>query len=1134
MCCSFLKYVGRKLSHVCRVALRLQWEPCGDVIHWLDRQARLGSTNQLWSGGGLIALAVSPRFDLAFTSPQGHFYAFQSHRIVTSSAALPVLPATSWAGMATIKAIEAKSVHQIQSGQVIVDLCSVAKELIENSLDAGATSIEVRFKNNGLDAIEVQDNGSGISPENYENVALKHFTSKLSSYDDLSSLTTFGFRGEALSSLCALSKFSIVTARAEEAPKGKRLDFDTLGKLKSTTIVAAQKGTTATVENLFEGLPVRRKELQKNIKREYGKVLGLLHAYACIGVNVKFTVKSAMPKSKSLTVFSTKGNATTRENIANVYGAKTLSALAPLDLVLEYQTTLTQLTRKEKHTSIHVKGHISKPVFGEGRQTPDRQMFFVNGRPCGLPQIAKAINEVYKAFNVAQSPFIFADLQMDTDAYDVNVSPDKRTILIQDAASLVENLKTSLNDMFDQQEQTVPQSQLKTAKLPALQKLNLARQSSSASPDIVSQHTSPSETTGQANDSEIEDEDVQRSEQTNAKKSLFQDHFQNFTSTREEPEISETKQAKMQRAQEKRAEKIARIVAEQEKNGRDVDEYDDVRETMPSTQSKIGEEDEGEEAEEPSQYDPIKIHARDFNARMAEAALKSRDESIAKLANASTMPSVASEEKGVVLNAFDRMRPKRLRGEVATVTVGDKTFTTILGSPSSHSAENRGSAASVTDVRETQTRTKSPATLQFSQQLKKFGAQGSDNADEDQAESEDEKFGGFSHDADSDETKNEPGPEFESNATSDEEEVDENYTLPRPTENDSDDDFIDDEEKKKAEEAKVAELIQAAEAKAAVPTKENLKRATKALTGGRTKDSTTDVMATVNFSTASIKSQMRMNGVGDMKTTASDSRAIEAEAEVTQDPETRLSLTVSKPDFEKMRIVGQFNLGFIVAVRPGNSEPDQSRPDELFIIDQHASDEKYNFERLQAETVVGNQRLVRPVVLDLTAVEEEIVLENNDALERNGFLVEIDTSGESMVGQRCRLVSLPLSKEVVFGVRDLEELIQLLTDSPSFGESGVPRPSKVRKMFAMRACRSSIMIGKTLSMRQMKTVVSHMGTIDKPWNCPHGRPTMRHLCSLDALQPWREEVGVGVGGQGEGEGDISLGEALHRYVEEEE
>ena len=108
---------------------------------------------------------------------------------------------------------KSSKVHQIQSGQVIVDLCSVVKELVENSLDAGASSIEVRFKNNGLDSIEVQDNGCGISSDNYSSVALKHFTSKLSDYDDLSTLETFGFRGEALSSLCALSNFYIVTAQ---------------------------------------------------------------------------------------------------------------------------------------------------------------------------------------------------------------------------------------------------------------------------------------------------------------------------------------------------------------------------------------------------------------------------------------------------------------------------------------------------------------------------------------------------------------------------------------------------------------------------------------------------------------------------------------------------------------------------------------------------------------------------------------------------------------------------------------------------------------------------------------------------------------------------------------------------------
>lgn len=142
----------------------------------------------------------------------------------------------------------------------------------------------------------MQDNGSGISPDDYETIALKHYTSKLSTYADLSSLRTFGFRGEALSSLCALSKFHIITARASDGPKGTRLDFEQSGKLKATSVVAAKQGTTVVVESLFHNLPVRRKELEKTIKREYGKVLNLLNQYACVSTGVKFSVSNQVPK----------------------------------------------------------------------------------------------------------------------------------------------------------------------------------------------------------------------------------------------------------------------------------------------------------------------------------------------------------------------------------------------------------------------------------------------------------------------------------------------------------------------------------------------------------------------------------------------------------------------------------------------------------------------------------------------------------------------------------------------------------------------------------------------------------------------------------------------------------------------
>ena len=168
---------------------------------------------------------------------------------------------------------------------------------------------------------------------------MKHYTSKLTSYDDLTTLQTFGFRGEALSSLCALSSFHVVTAKAEDAPKGTRLNFEPSGKLTGTQVVASQKGTTVAVENLFQNLPVRRRELEKNIKREYGKVLTILQAYACISTQVRVSVSNVMAKGKKAVVFATKSNPTTRENIANVFGAKALPALTAMDLKFDMQNS---------------------------------------------------------------------------------------------------------------------------------------------------------------------------------------------------------------------------------------------------------------------------------------------------------------------------------------------------------------------------------------------------------------------------------------------------------------------------------------------------------------------------------------------------------------------------------------------------------------------------------------------------------------------------------------------------------------------------------------------------------------------------------------------------------------------------
>ncbi|GIJ98383.1 hypothetical protein Aspvir_000500 [Aspergillus viridinutans] len=991
--------------------------------------------------------------------------------------------------MATIKAIEARSVHQIQSGQVIVDLCSVVKELVENSLDAGATSIEVRFKNNGLDSIEVQDNGSGISPENYENVALKHYTSKLSSYEDLSRLRTFGFRGEALSSLCALADFRIVTAQANQAPKASKLEFETSGKLSKTQIVAGQKGTTASVEGLFKKLPVRRRELEKNIKREYGKVLSLLHAYACISTGVRFSVRNTMGKNRNVVVFSTNGNQTTKENIANVYGAKTLLALIPLDLTLEFEPSAAgrRTAEGELHT-IQVKGHISRPVFGEGRQTPDRQMFFVNSRPCGLPQIAKAFNEVYKSFNVSQSPFVFADFHMDTNAYDVNVSPDKRTILLHDAGALIDSLKQSLTEMFEATDQTVPQSQIAGHNQPApKQQLGILQ---AATPRRVSSEKGA--TAGGEPDHPADEEDTgSRLRSSQAKLKSF---LSNLGSQPERVTPSSSPVCRDEAEQPVSTAAPTTPAGGAESLTRTVDNELFIPEGgTPSRESP--QLPKGSNKEQESPKDAV------------EQSTPQDDSGLHRQHTPSTQPDLLEETPNVVQNAFDRMRPRRIPAEVATITIGNKTITSMVGSgiPRKRTGGSIDSTSGGLD-RKRRIHTPSRSNI-FGKHMRAFAAPGSqiEQASSSEAEQEERVEDEEIMDSDSEDSSRSYRPSDQEEDRSAELPDDELHEPEATTA-----EMMNDEEKKRHEEAEVQRLIRQAEEKAVLSQENSIHRANKLNKGAGHRDSTTHLVSTVDGSLSRIESQMKrvQHSLRPYRRDVDYSQEDTATA-ATVTAEERLSLTVTKDDFARMRIIGQFNLGFILATRSSDGGSSESR-DELFIIDQHASDEKFNFERLQAETVVQNQRLVQPKRLDLTAVEEEIVIENRTALEKNGFVVEVDDSGNEPIGQRCKLISLPLSKEVVFGVRDLEELIVLLSDMPATSSSGsamqthIPRPSKVRKMFAMRACRSSIMIGKSLTQTQMVRVVRNMGTIDKPWNCPHGRPTMRHLMTLGQWNEWDE------------------------------
>ncbi|PKS11578.1 hypothetical protein jhhlp_003343 [Lomentospora prolificans] len=1016
--------------------------------------------------------------------------------------------------MATIKPIDKASIHRIQSGQVIVDLCSVAKELVENSVDAGASSIEVRFKNQGLDSIEVQDNGTGIAAENYESIALKHYTSKLSVYDDLSDLQTFGFRGEALSSLSALSHLSITTCMADDVPKGSKLRFAASGSLESTSVVPAKQGTTIVVENLFHNLPVRRRELERHIKREWAKVISLLNQYACILTDVKFTVSQQPTKGKKIVLFSTKGNPTTRENIVNIFGAKTMTALIPLDLVLEMEPTTSRISSrnsKENPCTNHVvvKGHVSRPAHGEGRQAPDRQMFFVNGRPCGLPQFAKVFNEVYKAFNSSQSPFIFADIQLDTHLYDVNVSPDKRTILLHEQGRMLDHLKESLNTLFEGQDYTVPAFQLTAQRTPSTARTTAtsipARSSVlSSSPAIaISTPTSRStsrvtETSGVPGHEEASlatDEPNEKAPFSSLLDTLTARKPTSVVNASDEPTTPASSRLKgipKPTAPHDSSTKSIPVPRLHDSDRSDLD--DDFMEDGPGS-------DVGSESDSPPR---------------TRAGLTGTS-------RGGTSPPTRTRERPI---------PTR-----ATVAVGDQTTTGFVGISSSQKTFGRSIPISSfrSDERKAQDPPRSSGRLaqilsaaRASKQNTPLSKRKPGGASLTHEES------GSSAEEDSEDVADEDQhQESEDSIRSDEGDGYEPNMSPKAS------NTATKGGKNLEAEASSDEMMEGGEqdgAEAEPPPLAFTDNAARSITRKpprRGKVSTLQYEQNIRLDAKDLQLKATAYARRTHQSSPSANEAVDDDTDMgIDDAEKKLTLSISKKDFSKMKIIGQFNLGFIIVVRPagGDDEENASGPqrrDELFIIDQHASDEKYNFERLQASTVVESQRLVHPKTLDLTALEEEIVLNNIPALEANGFKVALDLSGDSPVGGRCQLLALPLSKETTFGLPDLEELISLLGETHATSDTtAMPRPSKVRKMFAMRACRSSIMIGRPLQYRRMERLVRHMGELDKPWNCPHGRPTMRHLCNLDSwgAHGWAGDSSTAASGQKRSWADYMKGE----------
>lgn len=337
---------------------------------------------------------------------------------------------------AEVKLLDQNTANQIAAGEVVEKPASVVKELVENALDAGAGKIDITIFEGGTQYIRVADDGSGMTEANAKLAVLRHATSKIRAAEDLMSLHTLGFRGEALPSIASVSNFQLLTRPAdEEFATSIRIDGGEQTECQQT---GGQAGTTVIVENLFFNVPARRKFLRTNATE--GRYINeLLTRLALSRPDVRFKLVS-----NDKEVLSTPGNGSLFDAITALYGKKVSDELLKVDFT---------------GTDVKITGYIGKPTLLKG--TRQWQTFMVNGRIINNRMMSKAIDHAYQS-QVPKSGFPFAVLmvEVDTHTIDVNVHPQKSEIKFSDDSVIYKAMYKALTDALTKPMSAKPQQAL--------------------------------------------------------------------------------------------------------------------------------------------------------------------------------------------------------------------------------------------------------------------------------------------------------------------------------------------------------------------------------------------------------------------------------------------------------------------------------------------------------------------------------------------------------------------------------------------------------------------------------------------------------------------------------------------------
>lgn len=895
-----------------------------------------------------------------------------------------------------MKQMSSADSRRLCAGQVITCPADAVKELLDNSLDSGASYVEINLKNSGLSSIQVVDDGSGIKPDDFELLCVKHSTSKLSSFKDLETVDTLGFRGEALSSICSLGKVRVVT-KTEGDEIGNILEFDSEGKITKKIASPRTRGTTITVTDLFHSLPVRQKYFEKQATANAKKVYTILHSYGLAIPSLKLLVTDTVKGNKK-TIINTQPCNTITQKINNLMPARppVVVTLQPVDSILnevadEFSIDLRSPLVKEVIEKVEMEGVISPPK--EGRANADLQFVSINGRPVESSKLNKILNQTFRSFDPtgesSRYPVFVINLKLPREWVDVNVTPDKRTLMVKHEAILHALIKSSLIELYGRHRHDAIEAS----------KYSMSSSQLTIVPDFEGKDVIAEPATSRG------------------------------------PVLSEpsTSHLPIQRMTSSTASTPSAI------DSRNV--------TLPNPHITL----------EPS-FDPNQRRITEFlepvirPPALPDVTLPSPStSSFAPNAN-STVTGAQTFPPGHPLNGkrlplIDGRRSPS--GNLRRDTSREKSWSPSRPferlSPSSVSPmaavnpldirpSGNGVPSGFTIVREHRRTAGSPPTAEYP---------------------------GFVSASVALQSRQQPTVTAASKAS-------DATHIPDP----------------------VPPRHQGKDNMSETPRKRPRIEQQHDADGGDVSSKIPD--------RPQVKAQIDLDEIMDNLKMVSDNEDDEESIneeevrtsrdefippEVVDIPEKdivqEIRSKVSREDIKSMKVIGQYNRSFILVDLKGD----------IFIVDQHAADERRNFDYLLENETLENVVLLNPIPMSLAPYEEEVVKENLSVFNKNGF--SFDISERKSLGQQLTLTKVPHYGDVILSKSDAEELVNMIFSSPATTDS--LRPTRVKELLAMKACKISIKIQDSLSHQEMEELIAGLATTTSPWTCAHGRPTFRFL-----------------------------------------